>query len=170
VLVRQRLGWLGIGAVALLLVEIFVFVLVAQLIGTLWALLLVIATSALGGWLLRREGARAWRVLRQTAGTGQPVGDGATAGAVGLVAALLLVIPGFLTDLAGLALLAPPVRRLVGSGVRRFAENKLPSATAGDIFGPRRVRVRRSTPTPPAAGTTGPVEGEVLEGEVIDPR
>ncbi len=109
---RQRLGWIGVGAALAVLAEIVVFVLVAHLIGTLWALLLVLATGILGGWLLRREGVRAWRSLRQTSGAGGPVGDGATTGLVGLLAALLLVVPGFLTDLAGLALLLPPVRRV----------------------------------------------------------
>jgi UPF0716 protein FxsA len=165
---RHRLGWFGVGAALLALLEIVVFVFVARLIGTLWAVLLVLATGALGGWLLQREGVRAWRALRRAPDAGQPIGEGATAGLVGLLAAVLLLLPGFVTDLFGLALLAPPVRRLAGSGVRRFAERRLPSGTVGDLFGPRRVRVRPGTPTAPDAPQQP--TGEVLEGEVIDPR
>ncbi len=165
---RQRLGFVGVGALLLVIAEIAVFVLVAKEIGTIFAVLLVLVTSALGAWLLRREGVRAWRALRTTAGSGQPVGTGATSGLVGLLAALLLLVPGFLTDLAGLALLIPPVRRLAGGQVQRLAEGRLSSATAGDLFGPRRVRVRRGTPTAP--GTPPAESDEVIEGEIIDPR
>jgi UPF0716 protein FxsA len=167
---RQRRGLLGFGALLLVLLEIVTFVLVAYAIGVLWAVLLVIATGILGGWLLRREGVRAWRSLRDSAGSGQPVGAEAVPGVVGLTGALLLVVPGFLTDVVGLALLIPPVRRLAASGVRRFAERRLPSSTAGDLFGPRRVRVRPGPPSAPSAPGTQPPTGDVLEGEIIDPR
>lgn len=163
---RQRAGWIGVGALLLVIAEIAAFVLVAKAIGAVWAVLLIIVGCALGGWLLRREGVRAWRALRDAAGSTQPVGVGATSGVVGLLAALLLVVPGFLTDLAGLALLIPPVRRLAGTGVQRFAEGRLSSATAGDLFGPRRVRVRRGAP--PTGTPTD--DTEVIEGEIIDPR
>ncbi|HWB35843.1 MAG TPA: FxsA family protein [Rugosimonospora sp.] len=162
---RQRAGWIGIGALLLVIAEVAVFVLVAKAIGAVWAVLLIIAGCGLGGWLLRWEGVRAWRALRSAAGSAQPVGVGATSGVVGLLAALFLVVPGFLTDLAGLALLVPPVRRLAGARVQRFAEGRLSSATAGDLFGPRRVRVRRGAP----GGATGE-DTEVIEGEIIDPR
>ena len=168
---RHWRGLLGFGAL-LVLLEIVVFVLVAYAIGALWAVVLVIATGVLGGWLLRREGVRAWRSLRDGAGSGQPIGPEAVPGVVGLAGALLLLVPGFLTDLVGLALLIPPVRRLASAGVRRFAEHRLPSSTAGDLFGPRRVRVRPGTPTPPRtpdADGQSP-SGDVPEGEIIDPR
>jgi UPF0716 protein FxsA len=167
---RQRRGLLGFGALLLVLLEIVTFVLVAYAIGVLWAVLLVIATGILGGWLLRREGVRAWRSLRDSASSGQPVGAEAVPGVVGLTGALLLVVPGFLTDVVGLALLIPPVRQLAASGVRRFAERRLPSSTAGDLFGPRRVRVRPGTPSAPSAPGAQPPTGDVLEGEIIDPR
>jgi UPF0716 protein FxsA len=162
---RQRLGLVSVGALLLVVAEIVLFVLVAQAIGFAWTLLAVVVTSALGGWLLRREGIRAWRGLRAAARSGQPVGADATTGAVGLLGAVLLLIPGFLTDLAGLALLVPPVRALAGGRVRGFAERRLSSATAGDVFGPRRVRVRRGAPTT----QPGPAD-EVIEGEIVDPQ
>ena len=49
------------------------------------------------------------------------------------------------------------------------------SAVAGDLFGPRRVRVRRGdpadeprTPRPPPADTAAPHAGDVVEGEVVE--
>jgi UPF0716 protein FxsA len=161
----RRLAGVGVGAALLVLAEIVVFVLLVQAIGIGWTLLALLVTSALGGWLLRREGVRAWRALRETASSGRPVGAGATRGVVGLLGALLLVVPGFITDVVGLMLLIPPVRRLAGGRVQHFAEGRLSSATAGDLFGPRQVRVRRGPTVPADAPDT-----EVVEGEIIDPR
>jgi UPF0716 protein FxsA len=85
-------------------------------------------------------------------------------GLLGLLGGVLLVVPGFLTDLVGLALLVPPVRRGARSGVRRLAERRVPSALAGDLFGPRRVRVRvRRGPPPPPDDAGAPIEGEIVD-------
>jgi UPF0716 protein FxsA len=152
---------------ALAVVEIVGFVLVAKLAGVAWTLLLILVSTVLGVWLLRREGLRAWRRFRAAAETGPP-GREVTDGLVGLLAAVLLVVPGFLTDLVGLALLVPPVRAAARAGMQRSAERRMTSAEAGDLFGPRRVRVRRGPPGPPGASSTPVIDGEVIEGEVVD--
>ena len=117
-----------------------------------------------GGWLLQREGLRAWRALRR-AMTTQPGGAAASQrlpveerppgpdlgdGLVGLVGAVLLLVPGFVTDLVGLLLLVAPVRHAAGGMVRRRVERRLTDAVGADLFGPRpaRVRVRRGGPAP----------------------
>jgi UPF0716 protein FxsA len=147
-------------------VEVAVLIGVTHLLGGFgWALLLLLATSAVGGLLLRREGIRAWRRFRVAAQEGRSPGEEVTNGLVGLLGAVLLVLPGFVTDLVGLALLAPPVRRLARSRVQSFAERRLAPALATDLFGPRRVRVRE--PRRPAEPTE---PGEAIEGEIIEPH
>jgi UPF0716 protein FxsA len=141
--------------------ELALLVSVAHLVGWPVTILLTLATTILGGWLLRREGTRAWQALRAAAGTGQPVGQQASDGAVGLLSGLLLVLPGFLTDAVGLVLRVPVARRAAGAGVRGLAERRVNPALAGDLFGPRRVRVRRGTPPP---DDTAPIEGEIVDG------
>ena len=165
--------------------EIVVFVLVAQWIGFGLALLAVIATSVLGGVLGKREGTRAWRRFRAVTEAGERPGPHLTRSLVGLLAAVLLFIPGFITDVIGLALLLPPVRTLAAAGVTNVATRRLGSGTVGTFLGPRRVRVRAGRPTrdptirvtvpdtgrPGTAG--GPAAGgygEAIEGEIIDPR
>jgi len=151
-------------------VEIALFVVVTHWLGIGPTLLLVVATSLLGAWLLRTAGLRAWRGLREAGMAGRPPGREVSQGLLGLLSGLLLVLPGFLTDLVGLVLLAPPVRRLAGRGVTRVAERRMPSGLAGDVFGPRRVRVRRGpayqpTPDGPAApAADAPIEGEIVDG------
>jgi UPF0716 protein FxsA len=157
---RRRLGLIGIGLVVTAAIEITLLVFVAHRIGFGLTALLVLAGVLLGGWLLRREGARGWRALRESAAAGRPIGPEVSDGLVGLLGAMLFVIPGFVTDLLGVALLLPPVRRGARVVVRRSVERRFSSAVAGDLFGPRqvRVRVRRTTPE----------DGEPIEGEIVD--
>ncbi|WP_433199219.1 FxsA family protein [Dactylosporangium sp. CS-047395] len=164
----RGLGWAAIGAFLLVIAEITVFVLVARQIGWGWAILIGLATMALGFMLVKREGVRAWRRFRTALGEGRPAGGEVSDGLTGLLGALLLIVPGFLTDAAGLLLLAPPVRAFAGRQVRRVAERRISPAAAGDLFGPRIVRAERGTPTAePTVGTSQP--GEIVEGEIIDP-
>lgn len=167
----MRVRWAALVFVLTMAVEIVVFILVGQLIGFAWTILLVLATSLLGGWLLRREGVRAWSRFRQVAGAGGRPGPHLTRSLVGLAGALLLVVPGFVTDLIGAALFIPPVRTLAGAGITGLVTRRLSSSVASDLFGPRLVRVRLGKPTRgPDTSTAAPAAAEIVEGEVIDPR
>jgi UPF0716 protein FxsA len=157
---QRRLALIVLGLLVVGALEFALLVLVERAVGMLVTVLLVLATTLLGAWLLRREGVRAWRALREAAGAGRPVGTHASDGVVGLLSALLLVLPGFLTDTLGLALRIPVARRVAGAGVRGLAERRVSPAVAGDLFGPRRVRVRRSTPAPE---DSSPIEGEIID-------
>jgi UPF0716 protein FxsA len=155
--------------------EIIVFVLVARLTGFGWAFLLVLLLSMAGLLLLRREGMRAWRRFRTTTEAGAPPGRQATDGVVGLAGAVLLAVPGLLTGLVGLLLVLPPGRPIARRGLTAWAERRLPAAAASDLFGPRRVRVRRGRPYPGPGSVrpqepTRPAPGGAIEGEIVEPR
>ena len=88
----------------------------------------------LGLWLLRREGLGAVRDLRgRRPGTLAPTA--AADRALKVVAALLLVVPGLLTDAAGLLLLVPTVRTAVAAVLGRRLRRRFDVAR-------RRVTVR----------------------------
>src|SRR5215207_8044727 len=144
----MRRGWalLPLGLLLLAVAEIAAFVAVVHAIGAGWALLIVVATSVLGLALLRREGARGWRGFRAAAESGRPPGAQAINSLVGLLGALLLAVPGSITAAVGLLLLVPPVRALARLGVERSTSRRVSAAVAGDLFGPRKVRVRRGDP------------------------
>ena len=161
--------------------EIAAFVLVGRVLGFGWAVLLVMAASATGLLLLRREGMRAWRGFRAAAEAGRPPGDQVIDGLVGLLAGLLLALPGLVSGAAGVLLAVPPVRRLARRRIQVAAERRVSAAVAGDLFGPRRVRVFRGDPRQPApdtgaapAATVAPVvdgtPGPAIEGEIVEPR
>ena len=162
---RRLIRWLPLAILITAVVEIAVFVLVAHLIGFGYTVLLVLATSAAGALLLRREGMRAWRRFRAAVDAGRPPGEEVTDGLVGLGAGVLMAIPGLVSAAVGVLLALPPGRQLARIGARRAAERRISSATAGDLFGPRRVRVRRGTPQPhrtpggPPVGPTDPSWG-----------
>lgn len=153
------------------LAEVFALILVGEAIGLSWAVLIVVVASVAGLILLRREGLRAWHGFREAAAAGRPPGPQVADGLIGLGGALLLAAPGMITGVVGLALLTPPVRRLVRGRVRARAERRMTSAQAGEMFGPRRVRVWQEDTTARSdvepAGT-GPETAETVEGEVVD--
>jgi UPF0716 protein FxsA len=149
--------------------ELVAFLLLGGWIGYGLTLLLVVLASLLGLVLLRREGLRAWRGFQRSAAAGSPPGPQVTDGVVGLGGALLLAAPGLVTGVAGAALLLPPVRALVRGQVQARAERRMSSAAAGEVFGPRRVRVQQERPaTGHPAGPAGAAASEVIEGEIVD--
>jgi UPF0716 protein FxsA len=90
---------------------------VVETIGVAGALLLGFATSLAGFALLRQTGTGALNHLR-SAFSGAPQGqDAMFDGLIRAIAAFLLILPGFISDLAGLALAAPSLRQML---VRRF--------------------------------------------------
>lgn len=166
----MRRGWrfLPLGLLAGLAAELAVFVLVGRAIGFGATVLVVFAASLAGLLLLRREGVRAWRGFRVSVESGQPPGRQLTDSLVGLLGAVLLAAPGLLSGLVGVLLLVPPLRGLAGGGVQRAAERRVSSMVAGDLFGPRRVRVYRGEPQPtPRAQPVDPAGA--IEGEIVEP-
>ena len=94
------------------LIEIALFVIVGQWIGV-WATLgLVVLAVLAGSMILRNRGLAAATGLRRFNGQ-QPVAEEALIA----VAAVLLILPGFLTDIVALALLTPPLRRALIAAV-----------------------------------------------------
>jgi UPF0716 protein FxsA len=151
------------------ILEIFVIIQVGQAIGAWPTVLLLLFESALGAWIIRHEGRRAWRSLRGAFETGRlPSRELADAGLV-LVGGTLLLTPGFITDIVGFFLVLPFTRPLAR---RMLSANVAYRARRGT----GRVRVIRvGGPTFPAGQgpryTRGPAaaaEPRLIRGEVLD--
>ena len=156
------------------LAELAAFVALAAWIGLGWTILAMLATSGLGMVLLGRQGARALADLRRRARAGEPAGRELGNAGLAAVGGLLMILPGFLGDLAGLLCLLPGTRSVVRRVLVRVGLARLPE----EMRGPVRVRsarveevevqeVWRPGPRPGAAGHRV-IEGEVIEGEAID--
>jgi UPF0716 protein FxsA len=108
--------------VVLPLAELYVIVQVAQAIGALGTFALLALGVVLGVALLRAQGRVAWRRFRTALSAGRVPAAEAVDGTLIVLGASLLIVPGFITDVFGLLLLAPPTRiaarRLLLGGVR----------------------------------------------------
>ena len=114
--------WLLSAVLALPLAEIVVFVIVAAWIGFMWAAVALIATSLTGAAMLRLSGGGHIARVRVVLGEERLAALKAdSAGTMYLLAAILLLIPGFITDLVAVLLLIPPLRRLAGALLSRVA-------------------------------------------------
>ena len=153
-----------IAAGLLALAEVVVFVLVAGWIGAGYTVLLALATSALGWALLARQGTKALADLRESART-RRTGAGRELGDAGLVAAggVLMVLPGFLSDVLGLLCLLPGTRSLVRAALGRLILSRLPVG----LRPPVRVDSVRTAEMPHrehVPSTPLVIEGEVVRG------
>jgi UPF0716 protein FxsA len=132
--------------------ELFVAIKVAEAIGVLLTVVLLIIGWPLGIWLAKAEGRAAWRRLSAAVEQGRPPGREVIDGALILVGAVMLIIPGFITDVLGLSLLLAPTRSLLRRLIaRNFQSRVVVAATrfgldqrrSGLEAGRRRVRARR---------------------------
>lgn len=138
-------------------VEIAVILSVGRWIGALPTVALLLASAVLGGWLLRREGGRAWRAFRAAVRLRRPPAVEVAEGVLVVVGGLLMVLPGYLTDLLGMLLLLPPTRRRGARLLLRRFGRRLPPDVSAALLGPLRVDARRgrSTPTVQPPDTSG---------------
>jgi UPF0716 protein FxsA len=147
---RRRFPW-GLLFLAFLIVpvvEIYVLIQVGQVIGAWWTVLLLVADSIFGSWLLRREGIRAWRALQLALTEGRMPARELADAALIVFGGTLMITPGFVTDVFGLVAILP--------FTRPFARRLLAAVVA------RRLVVVRDARRP------GPPD-DVVRGEVVDP-
>ena len=116
--------------------ELFVAIKVAEAIGVLLTVVLLIAGMPVGVWLTRSEGRAAWRRLSAAVATGRPPGRAVIDGALVLVGGVLFIVPGFISDGLGLLLLLAPSRSAVGSAIARNFQSRLVVAATRFSGGP----------------------------------
>lgn len=93
------------------LIELYLLIEVGSVIGALPTIALSLFTAALGGWLVRMQGFSVlFRAQTQMANREVPAIE-LLEGALLLLVGLALLLPGFVTDAVGFALLIPPLRR-----------------------------------------------------------
>jgi UPF0716 protein FxsA len=177
---RRAFPWwlLVVAFVVVPLVEIYVLIQVGQVIGAWWTILLLVADSILGSWLIKREGTRAWRALRTALEEHRMPHRELADGALIVVGGVLMLTPGFVSDLFGILCILPvtrPLGRRVLSGVisRKLVGSAFPGGGAfpggagfpggfpGATGAPGQDPRTRQRPGP------GPDDG-VVQGEVVD--
>ena len=110
------------------LVELYVIVQVAGGLGVGQTILLLLAVSVVGAWMVRRSGLGVLNQIRTRLERGELPGNELVDGVLILVAGALMLTPGFLTDAVGLVLLFPPTRIAVRSVVVRRYSKRITAA------------------------------------------
>lgn len=137
---------------------------VADMIGGLATLILVICTAFIGLSVLRRQGFNTLNRANQRMQAGQLPGQEIVEGMMLAVAGALLLTPGLITDVVGFCLLTPMIRRrLAARALRRgtgFFMGGLQSrgSFGGGFYGGQA----------PGSGPRRPGSGDIIDGEVVD--
>lgn len=137
------------------IVEVAAVWLVASYVGVLWTVLLLLAGAILGSALARREGRRAMEAMLRKSQTGgtphKEISDGMLIG----IGGVLILVPGFVTDLVGLLFLLPGSRSLMRKAVARSVSKRRERFGAMQ-FQHAQYRRRESD------------SGMVVDGEIVD--
>jgi UPF0716 protein FxsA len=146
--------------IVLPLVEILILVKIGMVTSFWVPIAIVIVTGVVGTALARREG---WKVLdrmREDVRIGQMPADSLIDAFLVLLAGILFVLPGVLTDIVGIALLFPPSRSLVKRGVAAWFKRNVELHVG---------RVRGGS-WPNAGGPASPDHDKIIDARVISSR
>jgi len=146
------------------ILELFVIVQVADGLGVLPTIALLLTVSLLGAWLVRREGTNITPRIREALFGGRMPSKEIADGALIMLGGAFLLTPGFVTDAIGLSLMIPPIRALYRNVVlRRFDDRKVVAADAmrtnvtnrvrSRVIDVEEVNLRRTDGTPGIDGT-----------------
>lgn len=149
--------------IAVPLLELLVIIEVARGLGVGPTLALLLATAIAGAILLRSQGRAAWRRFNLALSEGRVPARETFDGAMIIFGGALLLTPGFLTDLTGLALLAPPTRSLLRRGLTGMAGRRI-ALTWRVARMPWSRRRKPDAPPPRAPGGPGGGAGFDYEG------
>ncbi|MFC8449098.1 FxsA family membrane protein [Kitasatospora sp. NPDC057223] len=145
-----------------LVLEIWLLIQVGSAIGGFAVAMLLLAGVVIGGWLVKRAGLKAISAAVDQSRDPKPQ-QAQTGTSLTVLAGLLLIVPGFLSDVVALTLLLPPTRALWRAAGRRLAGAALrrspvvgtdPFADAVRLQ--EQLRIHRP-------------DGKVVQGEVVDP-
>jgi len=142
--------------IAIPIAEIATFIQVGDIIGLWFTIAVIILTAIVGSMLVRKQGLEVLSKFKTNVESGDIPLEPAIHGMFLLVAGLLLITPGFLTDIIGFALLVPPLRSILGHMVWEKIKNSSNiHVTPGNMHHPNQGA--------PQTDHAGPI----IEGEVI---
>jgi len=110
------------------LIEIYLLIKIGSHLGAFNTVLIVILTALLGAWLARLEGGKTMTKVRESLNRGELPAEEMLDAMLIFVAGIVLLTPGFVTDLAGLAILVPQIRY----GFKRWLRKKFDEWVSSD--------------------------------------
>lgn len=155
--------WIIVALVVVPIVEIALFIQIGGWLGLWPTIAVVILTAVVGGVLLRQQGVRTLGALQAQLARGADPSPLLLEGAMLLVGGVLLLTPGFFTDIVGLSLLAPPVRAVLAAKAVPFLAARVVTVRGGTGAGSRGDRW-------PGGQAGGPIDAEYREVETPPPH
>ncbi|WP_134686321.1 FxsA family protein [Brevibacillus migulae] len=100
--------------------ELWGIIAVGKVIGGWPTVLLIIATGMIGAWLAKKQGLQVMRTLQLQLSRGEMPTLTILEGALVLVGSVLLLTPGFLSDVLGLLMLLPYTRLILAHLLKKW--------------------------------------------------
>jgi UPF0716 protein FxsA len=126
--------WTFVVLLTLPAAELVVLLLATATLGWFWTFVLLVGGSLAGIYLLRQTGRGDLDQLRQAfAREGLRAIHLETPGFATMLGAILLTIPGFITDIVGLGLFVPAIRRWAAGAIGRAARRRPQDQTIIDL-------------------------------------
>jgi len=132
------LGYLILLFTLVPVVELALLIKIGQHIGVGYTLTIVILTGVVGAYLARSQGFRTLRRIQEDINEGLMPADKIFDGVLILCGGILLLTPGFITDLIGLMTLVPLTRHLIKLWLKRKIKDMIVQGRVITItsFGP----------------------------------
>ena len=118
------MGSILITLICITIIEIYLFISIGSEIGAFNTILLIFLTAIIGIYYAKYEGLKTLKSGFIQLSKNEPVGYEILSGAGIAFAALLLIIPGFLTDLIGFLLIFPVTRKFLFKKISKKFDNK----------------------------------------------
>jgi UPF0716 protein FxsA len=107
------------------IIELYLLIRVGKLIGALPTVALLLLISLAGAWLVRSQGFVILRRIQEELAMGRLPAAGLLDGALVLLGGLLLLTPGFFSDVVGLFFIIPPTRAVIKQFLGLWIQNRL---------------------------------------------
>jgi UPF0716 protein FxsA len=120
-------------------IELWLILQVGEMIGVVPTIILLLLDSLLGAWLVKNQGGAVWRNFRAAVDAGRIPANEAVDGFLVILGGTLLLVPGFLSDIVGILLIAPPSRKLLRSRVVKTGLGRSRATFMGDAFNKQSV-------------------------------
>lgn len=121
----KQLKWLFLAFIIIPTAELSILIYSGQQIGFLPTISIILLTGFLGAYLAKKQGVKAWNDFNRRMAQMETPGDAMIDGICIFIGGLLLLMPGFITDIVGLLLLFSGPRNLIRPMIHKWIYKKM---------------------------------------------
>ncbi len=152
------------------LIELALFIRIGEVIGLPATIASIILTAMLGASLTRFQGLKTLQRYQEAIAAGRLPHEEVMDGIMILVAAAVLLTPGFFTDVFGFLLLVPPVRALIKNQLAKVVAGRIEVVEAdmrSRPVPPKEPQVEESSGQFPGDDFPTHRDGKIVDAEVV---